>query len=99
MSLRYAVEDSKNGCAYSLYNIITPKVGLSYIENMNFSKDRAAGLHAQFRSWWSASWNEYGGDGKCIFLPWKNHGEYRQADCISSILDASGNEIYEGTGE
>ena len=26
MSLRYAVEDSKNGCAYSLYNIITPKV-------------------------------------------------------------------------
>ena len=38
MSLRYAVEDSKNGCAYSLYNIITPKVGLSYIENMNFSK-------------------------------------------------------------
>ena len=94
MSLRYAVEDSKNGCAYSLYNIITPKVGLSYIENMNFSKivqqdytlsSGLGGLHHETNTVEMAN----------AYSTLENHGEYRQADCISSILDASGNEIYE----
>lgn len=94
MSLRYAVEDSKNGCAYSLYNIITPKVGLSYIENMNFSKivqqdytlsSSLGGLHHGTNTVEMAN----------AYSTLENHGEYRQADCISSILDASGNEIYE----
>lgn len=94
MSLRYAVEDSKNGCAYSLYNIITPKVGLSYIENMNFSKivqqdytlsSGLGGLHHGANTVEMAN----------AYSTLENHGEYRQADCISSILDASGNEIYE----
>lgn len=94
MSLRYAVEDSKNGCAYSLYNIITPKVGLSYIENMSFSKivqqdytlsSGLGGLHHGTNTVEMAN----------AYSTLENHGEYRQADCISSILDASGNEIYE----
>ena len=94
MSLRYAVEDSKNGCAYSLYNIITPKVGLSYIENMNFSKivqqdytlsSGLGGLHHGTNTVEMAN----------AYSTLEIHGEYRQADCISSILDASGNEIYE----
>lgn len=94
MSLRYAVEDSKNGCAYSLYNIITPKAGLSYIENMNFSKivqqdytlsSGLGGLHHGTNTVEMAN----------AYSTLENHGEYRQADCISSILDASGNEIYE----
>lgn len=94
MGLRYAVEDSKNGCAYSLYNIITPKVGLSYIENMNFSKivqqdytlsSGLGGLHHGTNTVEMAN----------AYSTLENHGEYRQADCISSILDASGNEIYE----
>ena len=94
MSLRYAVENSKNGCAYSLYNIITPKVGLSYIENMNFSKivqqdytlsSGLGGLHHGTNTVEMAN----------AYSTLENHGEYRQADCISSILDASGNEIYE----
>ena len=94
MSLRYAVEDSKNGCAYSLYNIITPKVGLSYIENMNFSKivqqdytlsSGLGGLHHGTNTVEMAN----------AYSTLENHGEYRQGDCISSILDASGNEIYE----
>ena len=94
MSLRYAVEDSKNGCAYSLYNIITPKVGLSYIENMNFSKivqqdytlsSGLGGLHHGTNTVEMAN----------AYSTLENHGEYRQADCISTILDASGTEIYE----
>ena len=94
MSLRYAVEDSKNGCAYSLYNIITPKVGLSYIENMNFSKivqqdytlsSGLGGLHHGTNTVEMAN----------AYSTLENHGEYRQADFHSSILDASGNEIYE----
>ena len=94
MSLRYAVEDSKNGCAYSLYNIITPKVGLSYIENMNFSK-----IVQQDYTLSSGLGGLYHGTNTVemanAYSTLENHGEYRQADCISSILDASGNEIYE----
>jgi len=78
MSLRYAVEDSKNGCAYSLYNIITPKVGLSYIENMNFSKivqqdytlsSGLGGLHHGTNTVEMAN----------AYSTLENHGEYRQA--------------------
>ena len=36
-SLRSAVENSKNGTAYWLFNDITPKYGLSFLEAMQFS--------------------------------------------------------------
>ena len=37
-SLRSAVEQSKNGCAYQLFNDIGARYGLSFIKAMNFDK-------------------------------------------------------------
>lgn len=93
-TLRRAVELSKNGCAYSLYNEITPKVGLSYIENMNFTKIVPSDYNLS---------SGLGGVTKGVtnvemanaYATLANHGKYTQTDCISSIQDADGNEIYE----
>ncbi len=93
-SLRRAVEKSKNGCAYSLYNEITPKVGLSYIENMNFSRivpddyNLSSGLGGVTKGVTNVEMAN-------AYYTLENHGEFKQTDCISSILDAEGNEIYE----
>lgn len=38
ISIRYAVEKSKNTIAWDLFDKLTPKVGLSYLLNMNFKK-------------------------------------------------------------
>ena len=93
-SLRRAVEKSYNGCAYSLFNEITPKVGLSYVEDMNFSKivpddynlsSALGGLTNGVNTVEMAN----------AYYTLENHGEYTQTDCISSILDANGDEIYE----
>ena len=93
-TLRRAVELSKNGCAYSLYNEITPKVGLSYIENMNFTKIVPSDYNLS---------SGLGGVTKGVtnvemanaYATLANHGKYTQTDSISSIQDADGNEIYE----
>ena len=93
-TLRRAVEKSKNGCAYSLYNEITPKVGLSYLENMNFSRivpkdyTLSSGLGGMTQGVTNVEMAN-------AYATLANHGKYTQTDCISSILDADGNEIYE----
>lgn len=93
-TLRRAVEKSKNGCAYSLYNEITPKVGLSYLENMNFSRivpkdyTLSSGLGGMTKGVTNVEMAN-------AYATLANHGKYTQTDCISSILDAEGNEIYE----
>lgn len=96
MTLRHAVEQSENGCAYWLYNLITPKVGLSYVKNMNFAKIVPADYTLS-----SALGGLSNGTTTVemanAYSTLKNHGEYRQTDCISSIIDTNGNEIYEET--
>ena len=93
-TLRRAVELSKNGCAYSLYNEITPKVGLSYLENMSFSKivsddyNLSSGLGGLTKGVTNVEMAN-------AYATLANHGTYTQTDCISSILDSEGNEIYE----
>ena len=93
-SLRRAVEQSYNGCAYSLFNEITPKVGLSYVEDMNFSRivpddyNLSAALGGLTNGVNTVEMAN-------AYATLENHGEYTQTDCIASILDAEGNEIYE----
>lgn len=93
-SLRRAVEQSYNGCAYSLFNEITPKVGLSYVEDMNFSKIVSDDYNL------SAALGGLTNGVNTVemanaYYTLENHGEYTQTDCISSILDSNGDEIYE----
>lgn len=94
LTLRSAVENSKNGCAYWLFNEITPKVGLSYVTNMNFTRivpedyTMSAALGGLTHG---VSTVEMAN----AYFTLENHGEYTQTDCLESILDADGNDIYD----
>lgn len=93
MTLRSAVEHSTNGCAYWLFNEITPSLGLSYVTNMNFSRivpsdyNLSAALGGLTHG---ASTVEMAN----AYYTLENHGEYAQTDCIDSIIDANGDNIY-----
>lgn len=93
MTLRSAVERSKNTVAWSLFEELTPKVGISYLRNMKFSK-----LEAQDEQL-SASLGGFTRGVSALemasgYAAIENDGNYREPTCIMKITDAEGNEIY-----
>ncbi|MCD8217040.1 MAG: transglycosylase domain-containing protein [Clostridiales bacterium] len=95
MTLRAAVEQSKNGCAYWLFSQITPSVGLSYVENMNFSKI-VADDYTMSASLGGLTYGVTTVEMANAYSTLENHGEYTQTDCLEAIYDSDGENIYEG---
>lgn len=94
ISLRYAVAKSKNTVAWKLFQELTPKVGLSYIQKMNFSKIEEGDFVLTsalggFTIGVSALEMASG------FATLANDGKYREPTCIVSIKDAQGNVVVE----
>ena len=92
ISLRYAVEQSKNVIAWKVFNELTPKEGLSYILNMGFSKivsddyvpaAALGGLTNGVSPVEMAS----------AYATLENDGVYRTPTCIEKITDSQGNVI------
>ena len=93
ITVRTAVEKSVNTIAWKLYEELTPEVGLSYLENMNFAKldandYRPATALGGFTNGVSALEMASG------YAAIENDGNYRTPTCIVKILDADGNEVY-----
>lgn len=93
ITLRRAVEQSVNTVAWNLYEELTPEVGLSYLEKMNFSRldredYRLATALGGFTNGVSALEMASG------YAALENDGKYRVPTCIVKILDADGNEVY-----
>lgn len=93
ITVRTAVEKSVNTVAWRLYEELTPEVGLSYLEEMNFShldaEDyRPATALGGFTNGVSALEMASG------YAALENDGKYRMPTCIVKILDAEGNEVY-----
>ena len=92
ISLRTAVEQSKNTVAHKLLRELTPEVGLSYLLNMNFSSieeedyDLAAALGG-FTTGTSVLEMTAG------YATLANEGIYRRPTCITMITDMQGNII------
>ncbi len=95
VSLRSAVEKSLNGCAYWLFNDISPKVGLSYVTNMNFAKI-VPGDYTLSAALGGLTYGVTTVEMANAYYALENHGEYTQTDCIDSIYDSDGNDIYFG---
>jgi len=98
MTLRQAVERSVNTIAWKLYEELTPETGLSYLEEMNFSRldredYRLATSLGGFTNGVSALEMAAG------YAALENDGKYRAPTCIVKILDADGNEIYASAQE
>ena len=93
ITVRTAVEKSVNTIAWKLYEELTPEVGLSYLENMNFAKldandYRPATALGGFTNGVSALEMASG------YAAIENDGNYRTPTCIVKILDADCNEVY-----
>lgn len=93
MSLRNAVEWSKNGVACQVYNRITPEYGMSHITNMRFShicKDDYYLSACLGGFTYGTTTAEMASAYSCLV----NHGEFYENTCITSIKDSDNNEIY-----
>ena len=92
VSLRYAVEQSLNTTAYKLLRELTPEVGLSYLQDMNFSSIKEADYNLS---------SALGGLTTGVssleitagYAALANDGVYRVPDCITMITDMDGNIV------
>ena len=92
ITLRTAVEKSKNTVAWQLFDELSPQIGLSYLQNMNFGRivDTDNVLAASLGGLtYGCSPLEMASGYATI----ENEGKYREPTCIIKILDASGKEI------
>lgn len=97
ISLRSAVEKSRNAAAWSLYQAITPEYAMEYLLNMEFTgiteedynlSTALGGFTKGFSSVEMASG----------YAALENNGIYRTPTCIEKILDSNGNVVVENVG-
>lgn len=98
MTLRRAVEKSKNTVAWNLFEEVTPETGLEYLKDMNFlrldPKDvRLPSALGGFTTGTSPL------EMAAAYAALENDGNYRMPTCIRWIADADGNVIYESSRE
>lgn len=95
ITLRQAVEKSRNGAAWWLFNEVTPEEGLSYLTQMRFDKivpddyNMAASLGGFT---YGVTAEEMAG----AFSALENGGVYREPDCIVRMENLAGENIYTG---
>ena len=94
ITLRRAVELSRNTVAWALLDELTPEVGISYLKAMNFSRldendVRLAAALGGFTNGVSPL------EMAKAYATLENDGNYRNPSCIMKITDADGNVIYQ----
>ena len=94
IKLQKAIEESKNTIAWKLFEELTPKVGLSYLKNMNFAKisykdNVPAASLGGFTNGVSPI------EMAAAYATLENDGYYREPNCIVAISDSEGNIIVE----
>lgn len=98
ISLRRALEKSKNGAAWYLFSKINPKVGLKYITNMKF----ASLVPSDFVNAAALGGLTYGAttvEMAGAYATLANHGVYRDVTCIDKIYDINNTNIYKEAKE
>lgn len=94
MTIRTAVEKSKNTVAWNLFEKLTPGIALSYLYDMNFSKIDSR----DYVSAVSIGGMTYGTstlEMASAYATLENDGIFRNPTCIIKITDADGNTLLE----
>lgn len=92
ITISKAVEVSKNTVAWKLFEELTPKVGLSYLKNMNFSKIVSNDYYpAASLGGFTVGVSPL--EITAAFATIENDGIYREPTCIIEITDVDGNVI------
>lgn len=93
MTLRSALEQSKNGVAWQIFDKLGAKEALSYINNMEF----ASICPDDYYNSSSLGGLTYGVttvEMASAYATLEGHGWYREPTCISKMIDSSGVDIY-----
>lgn len=93
MTLRSALEQSKNGVAWQIFDDITPSYGLSFLEKMQFSKlcpDDYFNATALGGMTYGVNTVEMAG----AYCTLQNHGYFREPTCLKRIIDRNDKDIY-----
>lgn len=98
ISMRYAVQKSKNTVAWTLLEELTPQVGLEYLKAMNFARldekdEQPASALGGFTNGVSAV------EMASAYAAIVNDGKFREPTCIMRITDAQDNVILETQNE
>ncbi len=94
MTLRRAVEVSKNTVAWKLFEELTPKVGLSYLHKMDFARI----VENDERPTSALGGLTYGVSALEMAKAYAtivNDGKYRDPNCVLKITDVEGNVLYQ----
>ena len=93
VTVRTAVEKSINTIAWKLYEELTQQVGLSYLENMHFSRlDAADYVPATALGGFTNGVSPL--EMAAGYAALANDGMYREPTCIMRITDDTGAEVY-----
>lgn len=92
--LRKAVENSLNGCAYWLSNEVGPQTGAGYLQRMGFEKITPSD-YTLSTALGGLTYGTTTEEMANAYSTLENSGLYKDADCIKSILDRDGVEIYQ----
>ena len=93
VTVRTAVEKSINTIAWKLYEELTPQAGLSYLENMHFSRlDAADYVPATALGGFTNGVSPL--EMAAGYAALANDGMYREPTCIMRITDDTGAEVY-----
>lgn len=92
-TLRQAVTKSLNGCAWWLFDKVTPNKGISYITNMKFDRI-VPGDYYLASSLGGFTYGVTTVEMASAYSTLVNQGKFKEPTCIISILDSNGKEIY-----
>lgn len=93
MTLRQAVELSKNGVAYKIFDSITPAYGMSFLTSMKFS-NLCPNDYFNSSALGGLTYGVSTVEMASAYSTLANHGVFVEPTCITSIIDRDGNEIY-----
>ncbi|MCI8511569.1 MAG: penicillin-binding protein [Lachnospiraceae bacterium] len=98
LSMRRALERSRNGCAYWLYDQITPERGMEYLNQMGFGEITPDdyGMSACLGGLTVGVTAEEMAGAYRILV---NSGCYKKPTCLVSMQDREGRELYQEEGE
>lgn len=94
MPLRTALEKSRNGVAWYIYDDITPELGMSYLTQMRFDNivpDDYYPASALGGFTYGATTEEMAG----AYAALADSGRYKEPTCIMKLIDNTGKDVFE----
>lgn len=93
ITLRTAVEQSKNVTAWNIFKELTPQRGIVYVQQMRFSRVTPNDyyLPSSLGGWYYGVTAEEMASGYAALV---NDGIYRQPSCLVSFKDSGGTELF-----